>query len=127
MGFPGPYPPPYPNPPYQNPPSPTSDRVVSIIALVLAALVVAGGAFMGVMMLAFLDYCPEATCSVSGAVNAVVTSVGIAVVMGVGGLVLTAIRLGRRRTAWPFAVGTLVLCGLTFVAGGFAFGVAVGG
>lgn len=130
MGNPPPFPP---YPPYSGypgyptqPPSRTSDRVISIIALVLTGLLLAASAFVGLMVLAFLDYCPPESCSVEGAVTAVTTAVGIAVLVGIGGLVLTVVRLGRRLTAWPYAVGTFGLCLLAVIGGGFAFSAAVG-
>lgn len=131
MGYPPPYPPyppygPYPPPPGQ-PPSRTSDRVISILVLVLTGLVLVGGSFMGLMMLAFLDHCPPATCSVNGAVGSVLTAVGIAAVACLVGLVVTVVRMARRLTAWPFAVGTLGLVVLALFGGGLAYFAAVGG
>lgn len=134
MGHPPQYPPypPYPqNPPYpQYPPYPppprTADRVVSILVLVLAALTVAAGAFLGLMLLAFLDYCPEQSCSADGAVISVLTAVGLAVAAGVTGLVFTSLRLSRRQIGWPFAAGTLVLCTLILGGGLIGYQAAVG-
>ncbi|MCB0932534.1 MAG: hypothetical protein KDB71_11615 [Mycobacterium sp.] len=131
MGYPPPYPPyppygPYP-PPGGQPASRTADRVISILVLAFTGMVLVGGAFMGLMMLAFLDHCPRATCSVSGAVGSVVTAVGVAAVVSLAGLVVTVVRMARRLTAWPFAVGTLGLCVLALFGGGLAYFVAVGG
>ncbi len=131
MGHPPPYPPypPYPQYPYGPPPplpSSTGDRVVSIVVLVLTALMVAAGAFLGLLMLAFLDYCPQETCSANGALISVVAAVGLAVAAGVGGLVFTSARLSRRKTAWPFALGTFVLCALVLAGGLLAFQAALG-
>ncbi len=129
MGHPPPYPqyPQYPGYPYgPPPPSRTGDRVVSILVLVLTALMLAAGAFLGLMLIAFLDYCPEESCSANGAVVSVMAAVGLAVAAGVGGLVVTAVRLSRRKTAWPFAVGTLVLCAVVFGGGLIAYQAAVG-
>mgnify|MGYP003601786267 FL=1 len=109
------------------PPSHTGDRVGSIIALLLTGLLLAFGSFFGLMILAFLDHCPPESCSVDGAVLSVMTAIGIAVAVGVAGLVITAVRLSRRLTAWPVAIGTLLLCAVVFVAGFFAFTIAVGG
>lgn len=133
MGHPPPYPPysQYPQyPQYPPPPTPAAtagDRVASIIALVLTALMLAACGFMGLTMLAFLDYCPPDSCSVEGAVLSVMGAVGAAVAIGVVGLVVTVVRLSRRRTGWPFAVGTLFLCGAVLAVGLFAFSVSVGG
>lgn len=132
MGHPPQYPPypPYPPYPYGPPgppqPSGTGDRVVSIIVLVLAALMVAAGAFLGLMLLAFLDYCPQESCSADGAVVSVVTAVGLATAVGIGGLVFTSVRMSRRKIAWPFAVGTLVLCAVVFGGGLIAYQASVG-
>ena len=43
----------------------------------------------------------------------------VAVAIGVAGLVVTIVRLSRRRIAWPFAVGALVLS-VVALAGGIA-------
>lgn len=121
------YPPQYPQyPQYPPQPSRDADRVVSIILLVLAALTVAGGAFLGLLLLAFLDYCPPESCSANGALISVTAAVGLAVAVGIAGLVLTSVRLGRRQTAWPLALGTLVLCPLILGIGLIAFQTAVG-
>jgi uncharacterized membrane protein len=81
---------------------------------------------MGVLVLAFLDYCPPESCSVEGAVVSVATAVGIAVLVGIAGLVITLVRLGRRLKAWPVALGTLGTCLLVLIAGAVAFSAAVG-
>lgn len=123
-----PYPPYSPYPPYpQQPPARTGDRVGSIIVLLLTALLLAFGSFFGLMILAFLDHCPPESCSVDGAVLSVLTAIGIAVAVGVAGLVITAVRLSRRLTAWPVALGTLLLCAAVLAGGFFAFTIAVGG
>lgn len=146
MGHPPPYPPHPPDPQYpqdpQYPPYPqyvpypqyppvsstrVGDRVASIIALLLTALMLAFGSFFGLMMLAFLDYCPPSSCSVDGAVLSVLTAIGVAVAVGVTGLVITVVRLARRTTAWLVAVGTFGACFVVLGVGFFAFTLAVGG
>lgn len=124
-----PYPPgqPYlPHPPGPPLPSRTADRVVSILLLVVTALTVAVGAFLGLMLIAFLDNCPEETCSANGALISVVGAVGAAAAIGVAGLVFTSMRLSRRQTGWPFAAGTLALCVLALGTGVLAFQAAAG-
>lgn len=116
--------PPHPAPPPQRS---AADIAVSIVALVVTALMGAGGALMGLFLLAFLDHCPPATCSVDGAVAAVGTALLIALGIGVAGLVATVVLLVRRKRAWPFAVATLALCALTLVLGMVAYVAAVGG
>ena len=69
MGYP--YPPPYPP---AKPPRSGTDLTVSIITMVLIVLLGGLAGFMGVFSLAFLDHCPPATCSVDGAVTAVMTA-----------------------------------------------------
>ncbi|QEN17412.1 hypothetical protein D3H54_25320 [Mycobacterium sp. ELW1] len=100
---------------------------ISIIFMVLTVVVGAGAAFLGLFSLAFLDYCPPATCSAEGAVSAVMTSVAVAAGFGVIGIVVAIVQLARRKTAWPFAVGTLVLCLIVLLVGGVAYYSAVGG
>ncbi|GAY18133.1 hypothetical protein [Mycobacterium sp. shizuoka-1] len=126
MGHPGcqPYPG---HPPQAPPPRSAADLAISIVLMVLTVVIGAGGAVLGLFSLAFLDYCPPATCSVSGAVTAVTTAVGIAAAVGLVGIIVTIVALARRKRAWPFAVGTIVLCLAALIGGGAAYSAAVGG
>lgn len=103
-----------------------ADLTISIIALVLTVLLGVGAAVMGLFLVAFIDYCPPETCSIDGAVTAVGTALMIAFAVGLAGTVVTIVQLVRRRLAWPFAVGTLALCGVVCVLGGVGYGAAVG-
>lgn len=109
---------PWPPAPAKRPIS-AADLVISIILLVLTLLLGGSATVMGFFLLAFLDSCPPETCSAEDAVTAVGVSLIVAVVVGIVGLVVTIVQLVRRSPAWPFAVGTLVLCGVIC-----AFGVA---
>jgi len=102
------------------------DLGVSVAVLVLTAGFGALAVFLGFFMLAFLDNCPPATCSVDGAVTAVAGGLLAAAAIGVTGLIVTIVQLVRRRPAWPFAVGTMVLCVLACALGGFGYEAAVG-
>lgn len=93
--------------------------------MVATVLVVGAGAVMGFFSLAFLDHCPPATCSVDGAVTASMTTVAIAGLTALAGLIVTIVRLVTRKTAWPFGVGTLTLCVAVFALGTFAYAAAV--
>lgn len=120
----------YPTPPhYWGPPPPpprnTTDVTVSVIVLVLTVILGGLASVMGLFSLAFLDYCPPATCSVDGAVTAVLAAIAIAAVSVLAGLVVTVIRLGQRRPAWPFAVGTLAVMIAVYFAGAIAYTAAV--
>ncbi|NTY59397.1 hypothetical protein [Mycolicibacterium sphagni] len=127
MGYPGypPYPG-YPAPPAE-PPRSAADVTISIIVMVLTVLVGACGAFLGLFLLAFLDSCPPATCSVEGAVTSVLTGVAVAALVVVAGIIVTIVALVRRKRAWPFAVGTFALCLVVLFVGGVAFFASVGG
>jgi len=109
-----------------NPPASGGDIAVSVTALILTVLLGAAASFMGLFSLAFLDSCPPATCSVDGAVTAVITGLGVAAVIGVVGLVVTVVQLFRRKRSWPFAVATLALCTITVLVGGVGYVLAVG-
>ena len=119
MTYPG-YPP-RPGPPRRS----AADLAISITALVLKVLLGAGAALMGLFSLAFLDHCPPQTCSVDGAVNAVFTSLAAAALIGTLGLIGTVIALARRASAWPLAVGTLLLCVVAVLLGGIGYVAAV--
>lgn len=129
MGYPLPPGPPPPQwlPPALPPKTPANigDVVASVLLLVFTVLVAGAGSVMGLFSLAFLDHCPPDSCSVDGAVTAVMGTVGVVAVVGLTGLVLTVIRLSARKPAWPFALGTLALCIAAFVIGGFAYTLAV--
>jgi hypothetical protein len=104
----------------------TWDVVVSSLVLVVAAVVVATGVFVGVFSVAFLDGCPAPTCRSGDAWIAVGSALAAAVVLGLAGMVLTIVRLTRRRAAWPFACATLVLVVLVLAAGVIGYVTAVG-
>ncbi|OZE99314.1 hypothetical protein [Rhodococcoides fascians] len=102
------------------------DVAVSVTALVFTVMLGGLALLVGVFSLAFLDHCPPETCSVDGVVTAVGVALGAAGLVGVVGVVTTLVRLARRRTAWPFAIGTLVMCMLTCMAGVVGYAAAVG-
>lgn len=101
--------------------------VLSVVALVVAGLVVGLGVVIGVFAVAFLDYCPPATCSSGGAVASVGVALLVAVAIGIAGLVVTIMRIAGRRISWPFSAGTLVLCVVALGVGALAYRTAVGG
>lgn len=92
---------------------------MSVAALVVGTVLVGLAGFAGVFSLVFLDYCPPATCSATGAALSVVGGLAVAAIIGIAGLVLTIVRLSRRRAGWPFATAALVLSVLA-LAGGIA-------
>lgn len=114
--------------PAPRPPAPRSvvDMTISIVVLVLTEVMGAVATFLGLFAVAFLDDCPPATCSASGAVSAVFTALLGAAGVGVVGLALTVVALVRRATAWPYAIATFVLCALTLYLGSLGFGAAIG-
>ena len=118
------YPPPPPMPP-GKPPVNSADMTISIIAMVLTVLGGAGAAFIGLMIMAFTDYCPPETCNLELGINLLFGIFGLAAVIAVAGIALTIARLVRRQRAWPFAVGGLVLTGVTCVLGLAAYTTAV--
>ncbi|MBB3601769.1 ABC-type multidrug transport system permease subunit [Mycolicibacterium sp. BK556] len=127
MGYPGyaPYPG-YPPPP-AVPPRSAADLTISIILMVVTVLVGAGGAFLGLFSIAFLDYCPPMTCSAEGAVTSVLSALAITALVGLAGIIVTIVQLARRKPGWPFATGTLVLSVAVLFVGGVAYVAAVGG
>ncbi len=116
----------YPAMPPPKAPVSGGDVAVSVTALILTVLLGAVAAFFGLFSLAFLDSCPPATCSVDGAVTAVMTALGVAATIGVVGLVVTVVQLVRRKRGWPFAVATLALCTIAVLLGGVGYVMAVG-
>jgi len=117
----------YPPAPPPKPPVSGGDVAVSITVLVLTVLFLAASGFIGLFSLAFLDSCPPATCSVEGAVTAVMFGVGVSLAVGLVGLIVTVVQLVRRKRAWPFAVATLGLCVVVVILGGVGYVIAVGG
>ena len=109
-----------------KPPIAQGDLVVSILAIVLIAVVGVGGSLMGLLMLAFLDSCPPEKCSETGAVASIWIAILVAFVVGAVGVVVTIVRLVKRRRAWPYAVGTFMVCGVVGVVGLVAYLLAVG-
>ena len=129
MGYPNSGYPPCPGfpPPPTTPPRSAADVTISIVVLVVTALLGVGAVFMGIFSLAFLDYCPPATCSADGAATAVMTALAVAALVGLAGMIVTIVQLVRHKTAWPFAVGTLGLCLVVLFFGGMGYSAAVGG
>jgi hypothetical protein len=119
--------PPFPPPP---PVPPTRSGVDLAISITLLVLTYAGGgvaAFLAVFMLAFTDYCPPATCNIDAGVTAVMTGFGVAVLIAIAGTVISIVQMVRRAKAWPWATGTLVLCGVACGLGMAGYIAAVGG
>lgn len=112
--------------PELRPPRPGWDTAISIAALVFTLMLGGIGVLVGIFSLAFLDHCPPETCSADGAVTSVATSLLAMGVVGTAGVVLTIVRLARRRPAWPFAVGTLALCMVVGVMGAAGYAISVG-
>jgi|688.fasta_scaffold1446451_1 hypothetical protein len=108
-----------------QPRSNSADVTVSILLIVVTVLAVGAGSLMGVFSLAFLDHCPPETCSTDGAVTASMTTVAIAALVGLAGIVTTIIRLATRKRAWPLAIGTLAACMAVFFFGAMAYTAAV--
>ena len=94
--------------------------------MIVTVLAGGAGAVMGLFSVAFLDYCPPESCSANGALTAAMTTVGVAALIALTGLVLTITRLGARKKAWPFAAGTLGAMLAVFFLGAMAYTVAVG-
>jgi hypothetical protein len=99
----------------------------SILMMVLTVGLGGVAAVIGVFSLAFLDHCPPASCSVDGAVAAVMGALALAALVGITGVVLTMVAIARRKRSWPFAVGTFALCLLVLSGGLVGYVVAAGG
>jgi hypothetical protein len=99
--------------------------VLSTLVLVVAAVLVAMGVFFGVFSVAFLDDCSPPRCRADDAWLAVGSALIAAVVLGLLGLVVTIVRLTRRRAAWPFASMALLLVVLALAAGVVGYVAAV--
>jgi vacuolar-type H+-ATPase subunit I/STV1 len=110
----------------RKPPISGVDLGVSITAIILTVAFGAFATFIGVFMLAFLDTCPPATCSLQGAIGSVSGTLLITGVTGVIGITFTVLALLRRALAWPIAVGTFVACVVICVVGINVFGIAIG-
>jgi hypothetical protein len=117
----------YPAMPPSKPPVNGADVAISVVILVVTALFGAAASFFGFFFLAFLDSCPPETCTVEGAVTAVMGGLGTALIIGVAGLIATVVQLVRRKRGWPIAVATLVLCIIAVFLGGVGYVIAVGG
>lgn len=101
-----------PPPPAPTPPRSGADLAVSITLLILTYLGGGSAAVLAVFMLAFTDYCPPDTCNIDAGVTAAMTGFGVAALIAIVGTVLSIVAMVRRTRAWPWALATLVLCGL---------------
>lgn len=112
--------------PLPPPPRNAADVTISILLMIMTVLVGGVGAVMGLMSVAFLDYCPPESCSVNGAVTTAMMTVGIAALIVLTGVILTISRLVARKPGWPFALGTLAACLGVFFLGAVAYTAVVG-
>lgn len=119
--------PPNPAPPPVRPPRSGVDLGVSITLLVLTYAGGGAAAVLGVFMMAFTDYCPPATCDIDAGVTAALTGFGVAVVIAVAGTAVTIVALVRRARGWPWALGTMVVCGAACALALAGYMTAVGG
>jgi hypothetical protein len=103
------------------------DLGVSITLLVLTYAGAGAAAVLGLFMMAFTDYCPPATCDIDAGVTAALTGFAVAALIAIAGTVLTIVALVRRARAWPWALGTMVLCGVGCALALAGYIAAVGG
>jgi hypothetical protein len=101
------------------------DIALSVVFLVLAWCAVVLGAVLALLSLAFLDYCPDATCSTVGASGAQLGAGMVAVLVGLVGTVVTIVLLVARRRGWWLALATWGVVVLVWVAGFALYAVAV--
>lgn len=116
-----------PSDPPPKPPVSRADFIGSVTALVLTVVGAATTALLGLMVVAFTDNCPPATCDIDAGVTAITAGFGVAAALGLIGMALTIVRLVRRRPAWPFAVATFALTAAACAAGIGGYLTAVGG
>ncbi len=98
--------------------------MISVAALVFTVMLGGLAVLVGIFSVAFLDHRHQS--SADGAVTAVVVTLAVAGLFGAVGFFATAVRLARRRIAWPLSVGTLVVCMLTCMAGALWYASAIG-
>lgn len=85
------------------------DIVVSILLWCCMPALLLTAALLDLSFLMFIDVCPPETCSVNGAISAVVVSGTCAFLVMLASIVWGIVRLVRRRLAWPVALGGLLL------------------
>lgn len=111
-----------------RPPARVIDAAATVTMLLIAWLLLFGGVFVGVFVLVFADFCPASSCGTEGdAFPAVVGGLAGAGVSAVLGMVAAAVRIPRRKLAWPFALVALVLTLVALGVGGFAYAAAAAG
>jgi len=103
----------------------TSDAVVTALLLVVVAAVVAMAVLGGVFLLAFGE-CTAPQCNGDAARIAVIAGLALAVLGGLGGLVLAVRRIAVRRLSWPISLATLVFCAVVVVAAYAVYRLAAG-
>jgi uncharacterized BrkB/YihY/UPF0761 family membrane protein len=84
------------------------DVVLTIILLVASFVVLLVSAFFDLFAIAFTDYCPE-PCHAGTGIAAVFTIWICAAIVALVGVVISIVRLTRRRRAWWVALIALVL------------------
>ncbi|MBJ7339150.1 hypothetical protein [Mycolicibacterium sp.] len=107
-------------------PIPAADLIVSVVALLATVVFGAVSARVALYLLLVLDACPNLTCNVGRATTVVGVDLVIALVIGIVGFAVTIVKLVRRRRAWPYAVGTFVLCVVACLVGVLGYFAAAG-
>ena len=98
------------------------DRVASILILVASVLGWSAGSFFIYFIVGlFGGDCVDSSCGAYAGVAAEKVAILIAAGIVGAGIVVTIVRLTRRRRAWPFALGAFVLCGVCLTIGGVVF------
>lgn len=102
--------------------------VASVVLLSLTWVVALGAGFFGLLLVAFFDSCPAATCSRGGAVGSVAGGIGGALGVALLTTLVVAIRSRPRiaRPTWPWALGGLLLVAALDVGGVVGFFAAAG-
>lgn len=106
---------PYPVP-ARKPPANGRDVAWAIVSLIGTAAVALLGFFLLVGTTLFNDSC-RGRCDAGLMATTGMVTMGVILAVGACGMVSAFVGIARRRTSWPFSVGTLILCTAALVIG----------
>ncbi|MGN6125964.1 MAG: hypothetical protein ACTHON_05325 [Humibacter sp.] len=112
--------------PAANQPPIVWDIVLSIVVWVMTGALIGIATFVALFGLAFIDYCPPASCSANGALLSLMVAGVASVVVALAGLAGGLVLIVQHRISWWVTVGAFVLCLACWVAGFVGAAKAIG-
>jgi hypothetical protein len=102
------------------------DIILSVIIWLITGAFIGISAFISIVSLAFVDYCPPQSCSSEAAFSCLFAAGVASLVVAIAGLIGGLVRMFQGRTSWWMTVGAFVLCVACWLVGFVTAARAVG-